>query len=450
MTQNISFGLLEAAFTNPHFPELFFGQATHDAVLSSANHLVRHTDNDAIIIEIIESCLPQNYTGDSLKELPGMIISARERGYDQPAKEDKDINQAEQIIRAVENSGVSLFHDRYQNGYITIPQESGGCVTFLLSSVSTSWWLKRLFRTKNGKVPQSQAVRDAIEQLQSMAVLDGGLESVHLRVAGDAERVDIDMGCAEHKVIQIRKNGWSVEAATAFRFYRATGFGELPEPERAGDLRELQKLLQLSDENWHLLLAFLINCLKPRGPYMCLLVEGEQGSGKSLLCSIIKRLIDPSEADRMTLPRKEHDLFIHAKEFFLLNFDNTSGMPGDISDALCKLSTGGGYATRRLYANDELTTLNYCRPYIINGISDYANRPDLLERAIPMRLPSLAAGKRQTERQIFEAFDATYPMLLGCLYDIAVHALAHFDEIEPPTHIRMADCAQSIFLRAVL
>ena len=46
-------------------------------------------------------------------------------------------------------------------------------------------------------------------------------------------------------------------------------------------LVRLKEFLGLDDHNYRLLFAFLINALKPQGPYFILLVEGEQGSGKS-------------------------------------------------------------------------------------------------------------------------------------------------------------------------
>jgi hypothetical protein len=37
----------------------------------------------------------------------------------------------------------------------------------------------------------------------------------------------------------------------------------------------------------------------------------------------------------------------------LLAFDNVSGLPILLSDALCRLASGGSFAVRRLYTDDE-------------------------------------------------------------------------------------------------
>src|SRR3954467_2225263 len=100
---------------------------------------------------------------------------------------------------------------------------------------------------------------------------------------------------------------------------------------------------------------------------------------------------------------------IEAKEFWLLSFDNASGMKAEMSDTLCSLATGGGIAVRRLYTDDELHVLNYMRPFMINGISGCVTRPDLMERAIPIKLPPISEGGRKTEAELREEFDAMLP-----------------------------------------
>jgi hypothetical protein len=82
------------------------------------------------------------------------------------------------------------------------------------------------------------------------------------------------------------------------------------------------------------------------------------------------------------------------------------------------------------------------RPFIINGIGDFANRSDLLERAIPLQLPAIDENGRKTEDELRRDFEAMLPGILGVLYDIVAVALAHEADAVPPTGIRMADCAK--------
>ena len=211
---------------------------------------------------------------------------------------------------------------------------------------------------------------------------------------------------------------------------------------REGDLEDLRALLDLDEPTWPALLAFLIGALNPHGPYFCLLVEGEQGSGKSFICSLIKKTLDPNAVEKLRLPKNEHDLMIQASQNHLLIFDNASNLRWDMSDALCALSTGSGFSVRQLYTDNESRTFHFARPFIINGIGDFAHRPDLLERAIPLHLEAMPRHKRKPERQLLAEFDRLLPGVLGCLCNIISCALANLDKVEAPNTIRMADAAQ--------
>jgi hypothetical protein len=59
---------------------------------------------------------------------------------------------------------------------------------------------------------------------------------------------------------------------------------------------------------------------------------------------------------------------IAATNSWCMALDNISHLPAWLSDAVCRLSTGGGFATRTLYENDEETIFDAQRPIILNGI----------------------------------------------------------------------------------
>jgi hypothetical protein len=75
-------------------------------------------------------------------------------------------------------------------------------------------------------------------------------------------------------------------------------------------------------------------------------LQGEQGSGKSGTTRMLRALIDPNNAPIRSLPRNERDLAISAINGHLLAFDNVSALSAEMSDALCRLSTGTTLATR--------------------------------------------------------------------------------------------------------
>ena len=77
------------------------------------------------------------------------------------------------------------------------------------------------------------------------------------------------------------------------------------------------------------------------------------GSAKTVLSKMLKALVDPNAAPVRALPREERELIIAANNGYLLAFDNLSGLPPWLSDALCRLASGGSFAVRQLYTDED-------------------------------------------------------------------------------------------------
>lgn len=434
---------MQTCFESEHYPRYFDGKDTHDSSNRFVAQIIAYTKDRDFIEQLILSGLPENYNGNSLRELNGSIKGALENGYDERNNDDnKNASKSDILLRMLDCEDVEFFHDEYDRGYISIGRDGKGRQNLPLNSSAAQSWFKGLFYKKKGRVISSQACKDAVEVLIARAIHDCKQKSVFLRVAPHEKSLIVNLADDDGNVVVIDKNGYRITKDSPVVFIKSSGMGALPEPKSGGDLREFKKLLGLSDINFCRVLAFIIGCLKPDGPYLFLLVEGEQGSGKSFLCLLLKMLIDPSNAAKLRMPDSERDLMIHAKQNHLLLFDNLSGMKGDLSDALCSLSTGGGFATRKLYTDDEQQIFNESRPYILNGITSIATRPDLLERSVSINLPAMPENQRKTEGEILRQFYELRPKILGKLFDIVACAIRRFDEVKTPTTIRMADAAK--------
>lgn len=105
----------------------------------------------------------------------------------------------------------------------------------------------------------------------------------------------------------------------------------------------------------------------PAGPYPILKVIGDQGSTKTTLGEVLRKNVDPNTALLRRPPRSNRDLMIAANNGWIVGFDNMSYVTPELSDALCCLATGGGYATRTLYTDDDETILVAERPILLNG-----------------------------------------------------------------------------------
>lgn len=140
--------------------------------------------------------------------------------------------------------------------------------------------------------------------------------------------------------------------------------------------------------------------------------------------------------------REARDLAIAANNSWLVCYDNLSNLPPWLSDALCRLATGGGFATRELYSNDEEIIFDAMRPLMMNGIEELATRSDLLDRALVLYLPNIADTARRTETDIWGDFRRVHARVLGALLDAVSAALANFDGVRLERLPRMADFAQ--------
>ena len=124
------------------------------------------------------------------------------------------------------------------------------------------------------------------------------------------------------------------------------------------------------------------------------------------------------------LPREDRDLFIAASNGHVLAFDNVSGLPAWISDTLCRLATGGGFAVRQLYSDQDEVLFDAARPVILNGIEDIVTRPDLADRAVFLTLEPIPEERRRPEQELWAAFEAERPRILGVLLDAVAKGLA--------------------------
>ena len=125
----------------------------------------------------------------------------------------------------------------------------------------------------------------------------------------------------------------------------------------------------------------------------------------------------------------------------MLAFDNVSGLPAWISDTLCRLATGGGFAVRQLYSDQDEVLFDAARPVILNGIEDIVTRPDLADRAVFLTLEPIPDERRCPEQELWAAFETERPRLLGVLLDAVAKGLAELPRTRLDKLPRMADFA---------
>ena len=116
-------------------------------------------------------------------------------------------------------------------------------------------------------------------------------------------------------------------------------------------------------------------------------------------------------------------------------------VPAWLSDSLCRLASGGSFATRTLFSNDERSVIHAQRPVILNGIEDFVRRGDLADRGVFLHLPPIAPASRRNEREFWASFNQDYPRILGGVLDLVVGGLRSLPSIRLAESPRMADFA---------
>ena len=198
----------------------------------------------------------------------------------------------------------------------------------------------------------------------------------------------------------------------------------------------------MDDDGWRLALAWLLAALRPRGPYPVLALHGEHGTTKSTATRVLRSLVDPNVAPLRSEPREPRDLIIAATNGWAIALDNVSALPVWLSDALCRLSTGGGFSTRELYTDAEETLFDAMRPVLINGIEEVATRGDLADRAVVVTLAPVAETDRMTEEEFGAAFEGARAGILGALLEVVSGGLRELPRTRLDRLPRMADFAR--------
>ncbi|KXG78872.1 hypothetical protein AN618_02100 [Fervidicola ferrireducens] len=363
------------------------------------------------------------------------------------AKKERE-TQAQQIVNLALAAGVELFHDPQGKAYATIPinGHKETCPITSRGSGPFRSWLRRLFFEKYGKPPGNQALQDAIGVLEAKAQFDGPEHSTNIRIAQNAGKVYVDLANESWKIIEITPGyGWRIIEAheCPVKFIRPKGALPLPEPRSGGTIDDLKRFLNIqSDDDFKLIIAWLLAALRPQGPYPILMLEGEQGTGKTTAARVLRSLIDPNISPVRTPPKDERDLAINAANNWVICYDNLSGIPIWLSDALCRLSTGGGFSTRQLFTDDEEVILEACRPVILTGIDEIASRHDLLDRCIIVNLQPIPEEQRKDETAFWREFEEARPGILGALLVVVSLGLENLDRVKLDRLPRMADFAK--------
>lgn len=356
-----------------------------------------------------------------------------------PVRSRGRLSASERLTALVECA--ELFHAPDGRAYATITVDEHS-ETWPVRSKRFRGWLGRAYFDATKKAAPGQAMTEALALAEARALV-GEPHPVHMRVAEVGGRIYLDLADERWRVVEVDAAGWRVRDGAPIKFRRAAGMLAIPEPVSGGTVDELRPLVNIEDNRaWVLIVGWLVMALSPRGPYPVLLLGGEHGAAKTWTANLLRGLVDPNEAPNRAEPREPRDLMIAARNGWVLAFDNLSDLSAWLSDGLCRLATGSGFATRELYSDDDEVIFAATRPVILNGIGEVVTRADLLDRSLVVTLNAIAEDRRRDERELLHAFAAARPRVLGALLDAVSGALRERDHVRLARAPRLADFAQ--------
>ena len=357
-------------------------------------------------------------------------------------KNDSDqISDSTKVIRlVVEDLKAHFFRNPDGDTFAVCEGRQGTREVYRTDSRDFSRWIAWRYYIIHQRALPKQTLLDAIGVLEGRAAFLSPVEKTFRRVAGLSDKVYIDLCDDRWRVIAVDATGWQILDKSPINFTRSRAMLPLPEPQQ-GSLDYLRDLLNVTDHGWKLTKGLLLGSLNPNGPYPVAVVSGEQGSAKSTYCEFIRNLIDPNSAPLRSVPRSVEELYIAAANSHFTCLDNVSKVSHPVSDALCRIATGAGTSTRKLYSDSDEHILHLCKPSILNGIGDLLNNSDLIDRAIFIECQPIPEKNRLPRQKVQRLFEAAWPHILGGLLDAVSQAIRERENVKDRNWPRMADFA---------
>lgn len=348
--------------------------------------------------------------------------------------------QAEAIIRLVKEQDTVLFYDKYKEPYVAPVINGHREIKSFDDDFNT--WLGSLYYKAKKKVAQRECILRARDTLRGQALYENRKEiPLETRVAQVDNAFWYDLTNEEWKTVKITEDGWQIIDNSPILFKRYNHQKPQFPPSKDGDIKRLLRYINLRD-NHTLFLCWLVCCFVPEIPHAMPIFFGEKGAAKTTACTLLKKLIDPSVADTLTIQKDPRSLAVNLQKHWFLPFDNVSRIDDETSDTLCRAITGGSIQQRKLNTNADDYIFEFQKCLAINGINNVANRSDLLDRAILIELCRIDESDRRELRELMREFANDIPYILGGIFDTLSKAMKIYPTVKLDKLPRMADFAR--------
>ena len=360
----------------------------------------------------------------------------RKKGYG-PKDKPKD-SMASTLLKFAKDG--ELFHTPAGDPYATVPINDH-LETYPVESKQFKQWLAHQYYKETKGAPSTKAHSEAINVIAAQARFDGAEIPVYTRLAEYNGAIYLDLADKYWKVIEITE-GVDVNDDPPVKFRRPNGVLALPYPEAEGTIDELREFVNVTDESWPLLVAGICAALRPCGPYPIMLFGADHGSCKSTTMRVVRELVDPNTAHLRSMPKDVQGLMLQAHNGGLWAFDKLSTMQSWFADSLCRVATGGGLGTRKLYENDEEQLFDAQLPVMVNAITELTDRADFLDRCLIIHCPPVTEEQRIDEAKFYAAWEKARARILWGFLKAVAAGLQNLPNTNPKRLPRMADFAR--------
>jgi energy-coupling factor transporter ATP-binding protein EcfA2 len=355
---------------------------------------------------------------------------------------DTEMDDQEKNLEKIVKKNVQLYNSPYYGAFTRV-QSGDYQKVYLLYSDDFREYLRSMYYKKYDQYPRTRLLQEFIHSLEHQAKDGSHEKTLFVRIASTKKAIYLDLCDEEWRAVKITADGWKVVRKPQVMFLRTEGCLPLPKPVEAKNPKQvfiqLINFFNTTPKERALIIGWLIGAFNGSGPYPILAIQGESGSAKSTLSRMLKGLIDPSHASARALPKKEHDLMVAAMNSWVLSFDNISVIERDMSDALCRLSTGGGFSKKKSKSRTDELLFDAVRPILLNSIGNITLREDLASRTLSVEMIPLDNESTKPESQIFDKFNEQKPAFLGALLTAVSTALRNKNKIHLDEYPRMAD-----------
>lgn len=242
---------------------------------------------------------------------------------------------------------------------------------------------------------------------------------------------------SKEKTVAISKNAWEVSENHLNLFAeRPTELPQVEPIKSDNGLDRFDKYLNVSEDEKLLLKVFLVCCFNPSIYLPTICIKGEPASGKTILASMLKDLIDPSvyklhSVDIFT----PSDLMVFLSNCYFEVFDNNYKLSPKRKEIFLMAITRASI-NREKYGNKE--SMRFDTRLCFTGNPQFLEYVDISARTLSFTMKPLNENRVENSK-LCNDFNADLPYILGGIFDLLATALDIQQYINLENPIRLAD-----------